>query len=242
MDYTRRLKKELTTISWKADDSVDSFMNRLSDLNTRLLAAGVATPEDDLRSLVRNALPADFDLAMRFLEREEPPPSFARLTTELLEEERRLGRKKRSAALAVGTASSSGFQRAPSFQSNLSGPCCPPRNKLVCTFCDGTGHCAQECRRLIAAKKYGRISKLREDMRQFGKRSSQQRNGGGNGTNARKRPFTGNSKSGGPRTATFAVDHHEALAVKESHRDASTEPVEHMWLCCVGDSTYFPKC
>ena len=237
VDYTRRLKKELTTISWRADDSVDSFMNRLSDLNTRLLAAGVATPEDDLRSLVRNALPADFDLAMRFLEREEPPPSISRLTAELIEEERRLGRTKQTSVLAA-VEQRAGQPAAPDQVFNGGRrPCCPPRNKLHCAFCDVPRHCAQECRKLAAAKQRGLISKLHAGMRGDAKRNGQQR-GSFNSTNARKRASFHQGPSAGPRTATFAVDHHEALAVKESHRDASTEPVEHMWLADSGATAH----
>ena len=206
MDHIRRLKKELTTISWRADDSVDSFMGRLSDLNTQLLAAGMVTPADDLRALVRNALPPDFDLAMRFLEREEPPPSISRLTAELLDEERRLGRKKRASALAaVDQPTPSPFASAQGKPS-----CCPPRNKLTCAFCDLPRHCAQECNRLQAAKRHGLIDKLRTEMRNHGKRNGRQR-GSFNANNTKKRASLHQGHTSGPRTATFAVDHHEAL-------------------------------
>ncbi|EGD77111.1 hypothetical protein PTSG_12587 [Salpingoeca rosetta] len=85
-DHVSRLRQQLSSTTWLPTDTVDTFMSRITDVNSQLLAAGVSIPEDDLRTLVRNELPAEFDVAMRFMEREDPPPSLSKMTADLIQE------------------------------------------------------------------------------------------------------------------------------------------------------------
>ncbi|EGD79216.1 hypothetical protein PTSG_09938 [Salpingoeca rosetta] len=159
-DHVSRLRQQLSSTTWLPTDTVDTFMSRITDINSQLLAAGVSIPEDDLRTLVRNELPAEFDVAMRFMEREDPPPSLSKMTADLIQEERRLHRpKKRTPVLAIGGPGSGSFAASPmhagtSPSDTSGGPCCPPAERVTCAFCSFRGHCAQQCRKLQAAKRY----------------------------------------------------------------------------------------
>ncbi|EGD72989.1 hypothetical protein PTSG_12205 [Salpingoeca rosetta] len=159
-DHVSRLRQQLSSTTWLPTDTVDTFMSRITDINSQLLAAGVSIPEDDLRTLVRNELPAEFDVAMRFMEREDPPPSLSKMTADLIQEERRLHRpKKRTPVLAIGGPSPGSFAASPmhagtSPSDTSGGPCCPPAERVTCAFCNFRGHCAQQCRKLQAAKRY----------------------------------------------------------------------------------------
>ncbi|EGD82709.1 hypothetical protein PTSG_12003 [Salpingoeca rosetta] len=167
-DHVSRLSQQLSSTTWLPTDTVDTFMSRITDINSQLLAAGVSIPEDDLRTLVRNELPAEFDVAMRFMEREDPPPSLSKMTADLIQEERRLHRpKKRTPVLAIGGPSPGSFAASPmhagtSPSDTSGGPCCPPAERVTCAFCNFRGHCAQQCRKLQAAKRYHVID-LRKD-------------------------------------------------------------------------------
>ncbi|EGD82707.1 hypothetical protein PTSG_03367 [Salpingoeca rosetta] len=221
-DHISRLRQQLSSTTWLPTDTVDTFMSRITDINSQLLAAGVSIPEDDLRTLVRNELPAEFDVAMRFMEREDPPPSLSKMTADLIQEERRLHRpKKRTPVLAIGGPSPGSFAASPmhagtSPSDTSGGPCCPPAERVTCAFCNFRGHCAQQCRKLQAAKRYHVI-----DVRQI--LATLRNHGNGNG----KRPGSSRPQHGraapfkkaavvshGPqRVETFAI-HHDALMLQ----------------------------
>ncbi|EGD76400.1 hypothetical protein PTSG_07519 [Salpingoeca rosetta] len=103
-DHVSRLRQQLSSTTWLPTDTVDTFMSRITDINSQLLAAGVSIPEDDLRTLVRNELPAEFDVAMRFMEREDPPPSLSKMTADLIQEERRLHHDVKKSSLSLAHA------------------------------------------------------------------------------------------------------------------------------------------
>ncbi|EGD78272.1 hypothetical protein PTSG_12873 [Salpingoeca rosetta] len=214
-----------------------------------LLAAGVSIPEDDLRTLVRNELPAEFDVAMRFMEREDPPPSLSKMTADLIQEERRLHRpKKRTPVLAIGGPGPSSFAASPmhagtSPSDTSGGPCCPPAERVTCAFCNFRGHCAQQCRKLQAAKRYHVI-----DVRQI--LATLRNHGNGNG----KRPGSSRPQHGraapfkkaavvshGPqRVETFAI-HHDALMLQpegeeEGHAIGPVPP--QVWLADSGATAH----
>ncbi|EGD77676.1 hypothetical protein PTSG_12790 [Salpingoeca rosetta] len=167
-DHVSRLRQQLSSTTWLPTDTVDTFMSRITDINSQLLTAGVSIPEDDLRTLVRNELPAEFDVAMRFMEREDPPPSLSKMTADLIQEGRRLHRpKKRTPVLAIGGPGSGSFAASPmhagtSPSDTSGGPCCPPAERVTCAFCNFRGHCAQQCRKLQAAKRYHVIDSLKD--------------------------------------------------------------------------------
>ena len=164
-DHVNRLKQRLRNMAWGPADDIDSFMGRLVDIHSRLSMAGFETPQDDLHLIVSNCLPKEFDVALRFLLREEPPPSLSKITRELVEEERRLGSRKAPAVLAVAAP------KPPKAKDGTS--CCPPRSKVTCAFCNMSGHCAQQCFKLQAAKKHNliNISEILGTLRSNSKRN-----------------------------------------------------------------------
>ncbi|EGD74263.1 hypothetical protein PTSG_12423 [Salpingoeca rosetta] len=247
-DHVSRLRQQLSSTTWLPTDTVDTFMSRITDINSQLLAAGVSIPEDDLRTLVRNELPAEFDVAMRFMEREDPPPSLSKMTADLIQEERRLHRpKKRTPVLAIGGPSPGSFAASPmhagtSPSDTSGGPCCPPAERVTCAFCNFRGHCAQQCRKLQAAKRYHVI-----DVRQI--LATLRNHGNGNG----KRPGSSRPQHGraapfkkaavvshGPqRVETFAI-HHDALMLQpegeEGHAIGPVPP--QLWLADSGATAH----
>ncbi|EGD72981.1 hypothetical protein PTSG_13208 [Salpingoeca rosetta] len=248
-DHVSRLRQQLSSTTWLPTDTVDTFMSRITDINSQLLAAGVSIPEDDLRTLVRNELPAEFDVAMRFMEREDPPPSLSKMTADLIQEERRLHRpKKRTPVLAIGGPGPGSFAASPmhagtSPSDTSGGPCCPPAERVTCAFCNFRGHCAQQCRKLQAAKRYHVI-----DVRQI--LATLRNHGNGNG----KRPGSSRPQHGraapfkkaavvshGPqRVETFAI-HHDALMLQpegeeEGHAIGPIPP--QLWLADSGATAH----
>ena len=189
-DYKAKLQRDLRTLQWNATDSVDSFMERVSELIQQLHHINVETPMEDTITIIREVLPQDFDLAIRFITMADSLPSLQKLTAKLLEEERLIKRRQSQTssatalALRYPTPATPAPTDRPSFSSSKSSSsnnqratCCPPRNSVKCTFCNFTGHCAQECFKLRGAKKHGLINveDILTELRRF---SDSKRNGG----------------------------------------------------------------
>ncbi|EGD80067.1 hypothetical protein PTSG_13028 [Salpingoeca rosetta] len=226
-DHVSRLRQQLSSTTWLPTDTVDTFMSRITDINSQLLAAGVSIPEDDLRTLVRNESPRGLMVAMPSMEREDPPPSLSKNDggPSSRKEARLLRPKKRTPPRLIRCIADA----RGTWTFDTSGdPCCPPADRDTCSFCNFRGHCAQQCRKLQAAKRYHVI-----DVRQI--LSKLRNHGNGNG----KRPGSSRPQHGGAapfkkaavvshgpqRVETFAI-HHDALMLQPEDEEEGT-PSDH---------------
>ena len=153
-DYVLGLQAQLRNIAWTSADCIDTFTSRLATIIAHLSRCGIDVPADELRLIVANALPSEFDLVMRFILQEQPSPSLSAITSRLIQEERLINMRRPSRTSNAALAISHNFPNASSSSSASAAACCPPRSHIICAFCGIKGHCAQICFKLANAKKH----------------------------------------------------------------------------------------
>ena len=161
-EHVNMLKQQLRSIQFLPEDNANSFLTRVASLQGQIRACGKEFSDDDLRQVIALALPPRFDLCMRLLSRDDPPPTITRITSALLQEDRIQQRREtmyqhRGAEQAM--VASTGFRRqdrSPA-KGQHSAPTTGKCVDVTCTFCGKHGHCAQRCYKLASALKYGLI-------------------------------------------------------------------------------------
>ena len=171
-EHVNVLKQQLRGVTFEPSDTANSFLTRVASLQAQIRHCGEEFSDDDLRQVISLALPPRFDLCMRLLMQQDPPPTLTKMTSDLLQEDRirqrreaTMGHQRKVEQAMAATSSTSLSRTRPS-----SGKCV----NVTCVFCEKPGHCAQRCYKLESAIKHKLVNPaaVMQELRAHAKRNS----------------------------------------------------------------------